>query len=213
MVWDEPIDFALMEEGRQIIERLFDYVKNADHRGHTFRDVRDRIIELLPTLEDYHIDLIPEDIPYHRTPEERVIKEGELITLDCAVKHKGLWADRACTVSTGSLDKIRRELLLTAQGAFSTVKKESRPGASFREVITALNKEVDKGLCRVMPNCGGHGIGYELHQGAEYIYSEVDSTLVIPDHEAFTVEPVIYIEVAGQKLYAYFEDTILPEST
>ena len=211
MIWEGPEDYSAMHRGRDRIEVAFDSLTELFREGKPFREVREEIAELLKPCQDYHIDLIPEDEPFHSSPGERQVAKGELITLDCSLKLDNLWTDRTVTVACGEVDDKRRLLLETARKAFMTVRDYSIPGAPFRYVIEKLNDFLKEGPCGLVPDCGGHGIGYELHQGEDYIYSNSESDQIIPVGSAFTVEPVIFLNEGKRKLYAYFEDTIIPD--
>jgi methionine aminopeptidase len=209
MLWDDPIDYTEMEMGRRKIESIIEFLPRILVEGKTFGQAVDELLELLHPYKECCLDLIPEEEPFHSCPKKRVIKEGEIVTLDCSLKADRLWADRAYTFAVGTVDEHRLTLLDMARDAFYTVRDASLPGVSFRAIIEQLESLLEKSPCFLVPKCGGHGIGYSLHQGEEFIYSDRESTMTIPHKGAFTVEPVIGLEYNGVILYAYFEDTII----
>ncbi len=209
MIWGEPDDYSEMEEGRRIIEKIFLKAPELLVEGRTFGDVRQELESLLPPYRSLNLELIPEEEPFHCSPDERRVKKGEIVTLDCSLRLNRLWADRAVSLAVGRVDESRRVLLHAARKAFLLVKEASTGGVPFVSVSNRLERFLEGTPCSLVPDCGGHGIGMSLHQDSDYIYSRPDKDLLIPEWGAFTVEPVISLGVGGKKLYAYFEDTII----
>ena len=138
------------------------------------------------------------------------MRKGELITIDCALRLRKLWADRSVTLAVGEVDEKRRMLLKTARKAFLLVKEACLPGTPFCRIAGELGSFLADSPCCLVPGCGGHGIGASLHQGEDYIYSNPGKHQVMPEKGAFTVEPVLSRTPMGNEiLYAYYEDTII----
>ena len=209
MIWGEPEDYSEMEEGRRVIEKIFLKAPELLVEGRTFGDIRRELERLMPPYRSLNLELIPEEEPFHCSPDERQIRKGEIVTLDCSLRLNRLWTDRAVSLAIGTVDESRRLLLNTARKAFLLVKEASIGGVPFVSVSHRLEKFLEGTTCSLVPDCGGHGIGMSLHQDHDYIYSRPDKDLLIPESGAFTVEPVITLGADGKKLYAYFEDTII----
>lgn len=203
-----------MIEGKKRLSAFFSTLPPVLKAGLSYKELSVYSREILSPYEDLILSIIPEEIPFHYDRLDRYLEEGSLITVDCAIKIDRLWADGAATFGVGRLDKRRQSFLNKAEKVFLLAKEHSIRGTSFSETQKAISDFLKEGPCQLVENCGGHGIGYSLHQGCDYIYSDRESTLVFPMDEAFTVEPVISFSLGDEgskEIFAYFEETLIPQ--
>jgi hypothetical protein len=208
-IWGEEEDYNEMRQGQECISYVFSLFPDLIRRKSCYEDLRREIKRLLSPCAECVIDLIPEETAYHSFGKGRDIREGELITLDCTLKLETCWVDMARTWAVGNVSEERETLLRNAERVFYGALGLSSPGSPFSKVCREIGRILEDGPCRLVPDCGGHGIGRAIHQGQDYIYSSVDSDLLYPTEGAYTVEPVIALDRAEGTLYAYFEETLV----
>ncbi|MBN2625921.1 MAG: M24 family metallopeptidase [Spirochaetales bacterium] len=208
-IWGEEEDYLEMKQGRERISYVFSLFPDLIKKKGCFEDLRSEIKRLLSPCAECVIDLIPEETAYHSFSMGRDIREGELITLDCTLKMETCWVDMAKTWAVGSVSCERENLLKDAERVFYGALGLSRPGSPFSKVCREIERILEESPCRLVPDCGGHGIGRAIHQGQDYIYSTKDSGLFHPTEGAYTVEPVIALDTEEKTLYAYFEETLV----
>lgn len=96
--------------------------------------------------------------------KDRILKEGDIVSLDCGATFKGLIADSAITVAVGNVPDEVAQLLLNTEAGLLAGVAQMKPG-NFLEDISAAVEDV--GLAHnygIVRNYGGHGVGRNLHE-------------------------------------------------
>jgi len=100
----------------------------------------------------------------HGVPSARVLKDGDLVTLDVKVEKEGFMADAAVTVPVGNTDRLARALLAAAQRALSRALAAARAGARLNEIGRAVSYSARRDGFNVVRELSGHGIGRTIHE-------------------------------------------------
>jgi methionyl aminopeptidase len=96
----------------------------------------------------------------HGVPGERVLRRGEIVTLDVAAELEGYHADAAITVPVGRVDDRRRRLMSATRAALGAGIRAAQPGARLRDVGAAIEREARRHRFQVFHELIGHGIGH-----------------------------------------------------
>ena len=100
----------------------------------------------------------------HGIPGERLIEEGDIVSLDFGAYVDGFHGDAAVTVGAGKLSSQAQELLDVTEAALLAGIKAAHCGAYLGDVSAAIQTYVEaKGFSVVREYCG-HGIGRDLHE-------------------------------------------------
>jgi len=123
-------------------------------------------------------------------PRDRAAQDGELYILDLGPAFRGYFADncRAIAVNGRPTDLQQRAWRQLA-GVFPIVERMVKPGASCRELLSAVQKHLDEYLPGNFNHHLGHGIGLFPHE-APHLNPNWDDTF--QEGEVFTVEPGLY---------------------
>jgi methionyl aminopeptidase len=105
-----------------------------------------------------------EDEVVHGVPGPRILRPGELVTLDVAAEVAGYHADAAITVPVGSVDGPRHRLMAATRAALAAGIRAARPGATLRDVGAAIEREARRRGFTVLRELTGHGIGLAMHE-------------------------------------------------
>ncbi len=100
----------------------------------------------------------------HGIPKDnKILKEGDIISLDLGVKYKGLFTDHAVTVPVGSISKRDTNLLNDTKKALEIGIEAARAGNTVGDIGYAIESFVNKryGIVREL---AGHGVGVEIHE-------------------------------------------------
>ncbi|MDP2651142.1 MAG: type I methionyl aminopeptidase [bacterium] len=102
----------------------------------------------------------------HGIPNEkpRVLHEGDIVSLDLGLVHKGLITDAAITVPVGAVDDEARRLIEVAEGALKEGIKAAQPGARIGDIGYAISMFVKQTNFTLAENLAGHGVGYAVHE-------------------------------------------------
>jgi methionyl aminopeptidase len=133
-----------------------------------------------------------EDEVVHGIPGPRVLRSGQLVTLDVAAEVAGYHADAAVTVPVGHVDDSRRRLIIATRAALAAGIRAARPGATLRDVGAAIEREARRRRFRVLRELTGHGIGLAMHEDPIVFNwpAPVARTRLTPGL-VFTIEPML----------------------
>lgn len=104
-------------------------------------------------------DEVVHGIPSH----DRVLKEGDIVSLDGGVKHQGMISDHAVSVICGEGSKEDQELLEVTKKAMLAGIKAAKAGNYVRDISLAIENSIPKKYGIVKELCG-HGVGYAVHE-------------------------------------------------
>ncbi len=96
--------------------------------------------------------------------EDRVLTEGDVISLDLGLCYKGFYMDSAVTVCVGKCDKNAKKLLAATEEALSAAIAAVRPGKHIGDIGAAVMEVAAKNNFSIVEDLGGHAIGKRLHE-------------------------------------------------
>ena len=100
----------------------------------------------------------------HGLPSDRVLVEGDIISLDFGVYYKGYYGDAAVTVPVGNVSPEAARLMeVTEEGLYDGIK-EARAGNRLGDISAAVQCRVEAAGFSVVRDFVGHGIGKNLHE-------------------------------------------------
>lgn len=102
----------------------------------------------------------------HGVPNEdpRTLKEGDIITLDAGLTHKGLIVDHAITLPVGEISKEDKKLLTVTREALSAGIKAARVGGRIGDIGATIESHANKAGLSIVRQLSGHGVGFEVHE-------------------------------------------------
>jgi methionyl aminopeptidase len=100
----------------------------------------------------------------HGIPGERILREGDIVSLDLGATFKGFQGDGAVTVGVGEIDLEAGELVETTEGALKAGIAAAHPGARLGDISAAMQSYAESRGYSVVREYTGHGIGRELHE-------------------------------------------------
>ena len=100
----------------------------------------------------------------HGLPGNRILEEGDLVSLDLGVFYQGYHTDTAATFACGRISTKARLLLEVTRRALEDGVKESRAGKFLGDVQFAIQKTVESAGFKVVRDLTGHGIGKNLQE-------------------------------------------------
>ena len=123
----------------------------------------------VPTSQGYKgfpraICISVDDVVVHGIPDESVVEEGSLVTIDVGVTLGGAIADSAYTFGVGSVDPDSQRLLDTCQDALAAGIAEARLGNRIGDISHAVQAVVEGAGFSVVKSLVGHGVGRHYHE-------------------------------------------------
>ena len=160
----------------------------------------------------------------HGIPGERVLKEGDIVSLDFGVIFKGFQGDGAVTVGVGEINPEAKRLIETTQGALKAGIMACYPGARLGDISAAIQHCAEASDYSVVRQYTGHGIGRKMHEEPQIPnFGEANSGPVLKRGMTFALEPMVNargwqtrlsndhwtVLTADGSLSAHFEHTIV----
>lgn len=108
---------------------------------------------------------INEDI-VHGIPNEnpKILKEGDIVTLDLGLTHHGLITDSAITVGVGNISAEDRHLISATEEALRRGIDAARGGNTIGDIGYVIDQYAKQEGFVVAEGLAGHGVGYEVHE-------------------------------------------------
>lgn len=104
------------------------------------------------------------DVVVHGIPDDRVLDEGDILSVDCGVRLKGYCGDAATTLPVGDISPSTAKLLEVTEQTLDLALSEMRPGRLWSEVAERMQRHVESAGFSVVREFVGHGIGQEMHE-------------------------------------------------
>ncbi|MDH4379819.1 MAG: type I methionyl aminopeptidase [Vampirovibrionales bacterium] len=169
-------DITLMRKAGQIVAEVHALVKEALRPGVTTLQL-DEMAEAhirksggLPTFKGYHgfpatlCTSINDEVVHGIPSAERILHEGDVISVDTGCTYKGLIADSAFTAGIGAIDpKVQALLDATRESLYAAIAI-MKPGAYLEDIGGAVEDTCAKYGYGLVKQYGGHSVGHKLHE-------------------------------------------------
>lgn len=100
----------------------------------------------------------------HGMPSERVLKQGDILSVDVGIEHDGYYGDAAVTVPIGRISDEAERLIDAAEASLERGIEKARVGNRLFDISYAVQSYVEENGFSVVRAFVGHGIGRELHE-------------------------------------------------
>ena len=104
------------------------------------------------------------EVVVHGIPGPQKLKEGDVVTLDLALKLDGYCSDTAITVPVGPISPQLQKLLEVTRETLDLAINNIRPGKRWSEIARLVQYNVERNGFNVVREFVGHGIGREMHE-------------------------------------------------
>lgn len=105
-----------------------------------------------------------DDEVVHGIPTERVLEEGQIVSIDVGTEKNGFFGDGAITLPVGRVDPEKQRLMaVTRESLFRGIDK-AVPGGKLQDISAAIQQHVEENGFAVVRDLVGHGIGRKLHE-------------------------------------------------
>ncbi|GAQ24673.1 MULTISPECIES: type I methionyl aminopeptidase [Tepidanaerobacter] len=168
-------EIELMRKAGKITALTLEEVKKHVRPGITTLELN-RIAEdfilshnCLPTFKGYHgfpaaiCTSVNEEV-VHGIPGPRVLKEGDIISIDVGVIFEGYNGDAARTFPVGQVEKEALRLVEVTKQSFFEGIAYAKPGYRLSDISHAVQKYVEANNFSVVKDYVGHGIGRDMHE-------------------------------------------------
>lgn len=128
----------------------------------------------------------------HGIPGNRVLREGDIVSLDFGAICNGFQGDAALTVGVGRISKKAEALIETTEGALKTGIGAARAGAKLGDISYAIQNYAESRGYSVVREYTGHGIGRDMHEEPQIPnFGLPDSGPVLKKGMTLALEPMV----------------------
>ncbi len=154
---------------------------------------------------------INDEIIHGIPSKHRIIKEGDIVSIDTVVQKDGFHGDAARTFAIGKIPKETQRLLDVTKQAFYEGIKYATPGYRIGDISHAIGEYVHSQGFSVLKEFQGHGIGKEMHEDPGIPnYGKAGRGLKLEPGMTLAIEPMV---IQGKSNILELEDgwTIITE--
>lgn len=100
----------------------------------------------------------------HGIPGSKVLKDGDIISIDIGAYYKGYHGDSAWTYQVGTISNETKKLLSVTEESLYKGLEMAKPGNRLSDISHAIQGYVEESGFSIVEEFVGHGIGQELHE-------------------------------------------------
>ena len=145
----------------------------------------------------------PNEQVVHGFPNDHVIKEGDLISVDCGVIKNNYFGDSAYTFSIGEVDAEKQKLCKVTQECLNLAIEKAVVGMRIGDIAFAVQHHAEQNGFGVVRELVGHGVGVKLHEKPEVPnYGKRGSGIKLEEGMVIAIEPMINAGKPGVKFWS-----------
>ena len=230
-----PEDVALIRESAQIVGRCLEMLATKVKPGVSTMDL-DRMAEEFirdsggePAFKGYKgypasiCASVNEEVVHGIPSPTRILRSGDVVSIDIGVRKNGWYGDAALTVPVGTIDADATRLLAATERALWKGIEQARPGGRLSDISAAIEQEAKRNGFSVVRALVGHGIGRALHEEPQVPnYGRPGEGPRLQTGMVLAIEPMVNagaadvvtlddqwtVVTADRKLSAHFEHTV-----
>ena len=140
---------------------------------------------------------INEEVCHGIPADDIILKEGDIINVDCSTILNGYFSDSSRMFCIGKVSGEKERLVRIAKECMEVGIREVIPWHYLGDMGNAVNQHAIKNDCTVVREIGGHGCGLEFHEEpwVSYVSRPGTEMLMVPGM-VFTIEPMVNLGTA-----------------
>ena len=194
-------EVATMKKACEITDQAFSHILTFIKPGVTEIEVANELERYLKTLGASAMSFdtiiasgLRSAMP-HGVASDKVIEEGDVVTLDFGCYYQGYSSDMTRTIAVGSIDPKLEEIYHIVLEAHNLVNQKAKAGMTGAELDAIARDYIsEKGYGQYFGHSLGHGVGLDIHE-APGVNAKNDQPVEVG--MVITNEPGIYIEGLG----------------
>ncbi len=203
-----PAELKIMREAGRINAEVLATVKNLIQPGVSTADLNAAAEEVLkkhgcyspfkgysqPPYPASICTSINEELVHGIPSRKRILREGDIISVDSGTVYQGFVADSAFTVGVGEISPEAKNLLEITQGALAAAIDKMRVGNRTGDVSAAIQNYVESRGLHVTREYTSHGVGREMHEGPMVPnFGSAGTGLPLKPGMTIAIEPMVLI--------------------
>lgn len=160
----------------------------------------------------------------HGIPNNRRLKEGDIVGIDLGVYYNGFHNDTATTIGIGKISPEAHRLIEVTKKALENGIGKVKAGVHLGDVQAAIQNTIEKAGFGVIRDLTGHGVGRDLQESPPIPnFGQAGNGLILKEGMTLAIEPMVSlgdwhirvlddgwtVETSDHSLAAHFEHTIV----
>jgi len=193
-----------MRRAGEVVREVLELVRGMVKPGVTTLDLEKaaeaRTLELgaKPAFKGYHgfpcvlCTSVDSEVVHGIPSAKRVLKEGEIVSVDFGAFVGGYCGDAAITVPVGKVDPEAERLMQVTEASLAAATAAVKPGATLGDVGLAVQRVVEAAGFSVVRDFVGHGIGVHMHEDPQVPnFGEAGRGMKLKAGMVIAIEPMV----------------------
>ena len=182
---------------------------------------------VLPSFKNYrgfpaNLCVSVNDEIVHGIPGQRILEEGDIVSVDVGARLNGFHTDAAVTIGVGGISKEAEGLIMVTEGSLKSGIAQAISGAWVADISSAIQRYVESKGFSVVREYTGHGVGRDLHEEPQIPNFVVGKGPLLRKGMTLAIEPMVNagdwhtklaanqwtVLTADGSLSAHFEHTV-----
>lgn len=171
-----PREIEIMRASGRVMKVVFKELSRMIRPGITTKDINDTAAKIIndygciPSFLNYNgfpaaiCISVNEEVVHGIPSDKRILKEGDIVSLDVGVNYKGYHTDAARTYGVGEISKAAKQLIDVTKQAFFVGLDKARAGTHLYDISNSIDAFVSQYGYGIVRDLIGHGIGREIHE-------------------------------------------------
>ncbi|WP_297640190.1 type I methionyl aminopeptidase [Caldilinea sp.] len=139
---------------------------------------------------------INEELVHGIPSKDRILKAGDIISIDVGVRYRGFIGDSAWTYAVGEISPEARALMRVTEESLYQGIAQAHPGRRVVDISRAVQRHVEAHGFHVVREYTGHGVGRQMHEAPQvlnYESQDPDGQIVLQPGLVIAIEPMVQI--------------------
>lgn len=177
-----PMEIERLHAAGQMVGRILAALREQVRPGMTTMDLERQALAMIraagakPAFKGYWVPGVERRFPnalctsvnhevVHGIPSRRrVLREGDIVKVDCGVILDGFYGDSATTIPIGTISEAEQRLLRVTREALDLAVAQAVAGRRLFDISRTVQRHVERHGFSVVREFAGHGIGRKLHE-------------------------------------------------
>ena len=206
-----PQEIEKMRRSGKVVHQVLEHMRTLVKAGATTLDLecaaeaKIREMGAVPAFKGYHgypcvlCTSVNEQVVHGIPSGQRVLAEGDIVSIDCGVVLDGYYGDAAITLPVGKkMVPCAMRLLDVTQASLKNAIEVVRAGATLGDIGAAVQEVVEAGGFSVVRDFVGHGIGTRMHEDPQVPnYGRRGEGTKLREGMVLAIEPMVNVGKPG----------------
>lgn len=227
-------EIELLREGGKRLARIEEILRGEIDVGYETKYLDERVevlareVDARPSFRGYrgypaNVCLSLNHEVVHCPPGNRIIKDGDLVSLDFGLEYRGLYTDHAISFGVGKISEEAKKLMKVTEECLYKGIDQIKPGNHIGDIGQAIQRYAESFGFSLVRDLTGHGVGRKVHEPPQiFNFGRAGTGAVMQKGMVLAIEPMVNVggwEIKQRKdgwsimtgdgeLSAHFEHTV-----